>query len=87
MAGTSVGKLAELFGNAGAATGALGLTMQVRGTGKDFQGAARHVSGTAKVRVTDGTIDGPRRRPSGVHAAWHGASEGTQGERFDWITA
>ena len=77
----------ELFGNAGAATGALGLTMQVRGAGKDFQGAARHVSGSAKVRVTDGTIAGLDVVRQAFTLLGTAPLEGTQGERFEWIAA
>ena len=87
VSGTSVGKLVELFGNAGAATGALGLTMQVRGAGNDFQGAARHVSGTAKVRVTDGTIAGLDVVRQAFTLLGTAPLEGTQGERFEWISA
>jgi hypothetical protein len=85
--GASVGKLVELFGNAGAATGALGLTMQVRGAGKDFESAARHVSGTAKVRISDGTIAGLDVIRQAFTLLGTSPVEGTQGERFEWITA
>ena len=76
LTGTSVGKLVELFGNAGAATGGLGLTMRVRGAGKDFQSAARHVSGAATGAHHRWHHRRPRRRPSGVHPSWHSASRG-----------
>ncbi len=87
LSGTSVGKLVELFGNAGAATGAMGLTMQVRGAGKDFQAAARHVSGAAKVRITEGTIAGLDVIRQAFTLLGTAPLEGTQGERFEWIAA
>ena len=85
--GASVGKLVELFGNAGAATGALELTMQVRGAGKDFQSGAQHVSGAAKVRISDGTIAGLDVVRQAFTLLGTAPIEGTQGERFEWITA
>ncbi len=87
LTGTSVGKLVELFGNAGAATGGLGLTMRVRGAGKDFQSAARHVSGAATVRITDGTIAGLDVVRQAFTLLGTAPLEGTQGERFEWISA
>ena len=87
LTGTSVGKLVELFGNAGAATGGLGLTMRVRGAGKDFQSAARHVSGAATVRITDGTIAGLDVVRQAFTLLGTAPVEGTQGERFEWIAA
>ena len=87
LTGTSVGKLVELFGNAGAATGGLGLTMRVRGAGKDFQSAARHVSGAATVRITDGTIAGLDVVRQAFTLLGTAPLEGTQGERFEWIAA
>jgi uncharacterized protein involved in outer membrane biogenesis len=87
LTGTSVGKLVELFGNAGAATGGLGLTMRVRGAGKDFQSAARHVSGAATVRITDGTIAGLDVVRQAFTLLGTAPLEGTQGERFESISA
>jgi hypothetical protein len=87
LSGTSVGKLVELFGNAGAATGALGLTMRVRGAGKDFRAAARQVSGSAKVRITEGTIAGLDVIRQAFTLLGSAPLEGTQGERFEWISA
>jgi len=87
LSGASVGKLVELFDNAGAATGALGLTMQVRGAGKDFQSAAQHVNGAAKVRISDGTIAGLDVVRQAFTLLGTAPIEDTQGERFEWITA
>lgn len=87
LTGASVGRLAERFDSAGAATGALGLTMQVRGAGRDFQAAARHVSGAARVRVSDGTVAGLDVVRQAFSLLGTEPLEGTQGERFEWITA
>ena len=87
LSGASVGKLVERFDNAGAATGALALTMQVRGAGKDLRSASQHVSGTAKVRISDGTIAGLDIIRQAFTLLGTAPVEGTQGERFEWITA
>ena len=87
LGGASVGKLVERFDNAGAATGALALTMQVRGAGKDLRSAAQHVSGAAKVRISDGTIAGLDVIRQAFTLLGTAPIEGTQGERFEWITA
>ncbi len=58
LAGANVAQLAALFGHAGLATGTLGVSMQVRGTGRDFAAAAKGVNGTAAVTLTKGTLKG-----------------------------
>jgi len=58
LAGASVAQLAALFGHAGLASGTLGVTMQVRGTGRDFATAAEGVNGTAGASLTNGTLKG-----------------------------
>jgi hypothetical protein len=58
LASANVAQLAALFGHAGVATGTLGLSMQVRGTGHDFATAAEGVSGTANVMLTKGSLKG-----------------------------
>jgi uncharacterized protein involved in outer membrane biogenesis len=58
LAGANVAQLAALFGHAGIATGTLGVSMQVRGTGRDFATAANGVSGTAAVTMSKGSLKG-----------------------------
>jgi hypothetical protein len=58
LAGANVAQLAALFGHAGIATGTLSLSMQVRGTGRDFATAANGVSGTAAVTMSKGSLKG-----------------------------
>jgi uncharacterized protein involved in outer membrane biogenesis len=58
LAGANVAQLAALFGHAGMATGTLGLSMRVRGTGRNFATAAEGVTGTANATLTQGTLKG-----------------------------
>jgi AsmA protein len=58
LAGANVAQLAALFGHAGLATGTLGVSMQVRGTGRDFERAAEGVNGSAAVTLSKGTLKG-----------------------------
>jgi uncharacterized protein involved in outer membrane biogenesis len=58
LVGANVAQLAALFGHAGLATGTLGMSMQVRGTGRDFAAAAAGVNGTAGVTLTKGSLKG-----------------------------
>jgi uncharacterized protein involved in outer membrane biogenesis len=58
LAGANVAQLAALFGQPGLATGKLGLSMRVRGTGRDFATAAEGVSGNADVTLTTGSLKG-----------------------------
>ncbi len=58
LAGANVAQLAALFGHAGLATGTLGVSMQVRGTGRDFESAAEGVNGSAAVTMSNGRLKG-----------------------------
>jgi uncharacterized protein involved in outer membrane biogenesis len=58
LVGANVAQLAALFGHAGLATGTLGMSMQVRGTGRDFAAAAAGINGTAGVTLTKGSLKG-----------------------------
>jgi uncharacterized protein involved in outer membrane biogenesis len=58
LAGANAGQLAALFGHAGLATGTLGVSMQVSGTGRDFTTAAEGIHGTAGVTLTKGSFKG-----------------------------
>jgi uncharacterized protein involved in outer membrane biogenesis len=84
--GANVAQLAALFGHAGMATGTLGLSMQVRGTGRDFATAAKGVNGTAGVRLTKGSIQGLDvvRQTFQIMGT---APPPNAGDRFDSLTA
>ena len=58
LAAANVAQLAALFGHPGIATGTLSLSMQIRGTGRDFATAANGVSGTAAVTLSKGSLEG-----------------------------
>jgi uncharacterized protein involved in outer membrane biogenesis len=86
LMGVNVAQLAALFGHAGLATGTLGVSMQVRGTGRDFATAAEGVNGTAGVTLTKGTLKGLDvvRQTFQILGT---APPPNAGDRFDSLTA
>lgn len=87
VSGADVGRLAELFGHPGAATGSLSMQLNVQGTGADFAGAAAQARGNADVRLSDGTVAGLDVVRSTFVLLGVSPPERGQGERYDSITA
>lgn len=87
LEGASVASLAELFGQSGALTGTLGFQMTAAGKGRDFVGATEQATGTADVRLTDGTIAELDVVRSTFVLLGASPPEHGQGERYEQITA
>jgi uncharacterized protein involved in outer membrane biogenesis len=86
LAGASLGQLAALFGHAGLASGTLSMSMQVRGTGRDFGTAAQGVTGIADVKLSKGSLKGLDvvRQTFQLLGT---AAPPNAGDRFDSLTA
>ena len=58
LAGANLATLVQLLGHPGTASGALNLTMHVRGAGRDLAAAAEAAQGVANVNLLNGTLQG-----------------------------
>ena len=87
FSGGNLATLAQLAGKPGQMTGTLGFRAEVRGAGKDFAAAAAGVTGTADVRLADGTLKGLDVVRQTFRLLGASAPATEDGERFESITA